>query len=154
MDVLTGMAIMCIVITMAFYMSTSLNGQYSALQSNRLELNDLITLSGSMTCQVSTADEVHEIPNGFELIQKDRSPISYEKSGNQLIRKDDWSSMVVSESLKEMSFDYFESMQGENQEEISGIHLEMDFDGQKMNYHFFRAFNYGERINQLLVREF
>jgi hypothetical protein len=150
MDVLAGMAIMSIVVSMVFYLSTTLNEQYFALQNSRLELNDLLITSNSIICQVNTADEIHEIPDGFEIKSSHSVPIRYKKSGNQLQLVHESSSLVVSENLEELKFDYFQTGEQE-QPLIQGIHLEFLFHGQLIQYHFYKGYDVGERINQQLV---
>lgn len=151
MDVLTGLAIMSIVMSLVFYLSTTLNGQYAALQTNRLELNHLFTLSNSTICQVRAADQIREIPGGFEW-QKDGETIQFILTGNELERRSRFNNQVVCTSVSEMKMTYLDET-GLQPDVLSSVHLIVQFEDQELTFHFYKSYSVADRINAQLMHE-
>jgi len=151
MDVLTGLAIMSIVISLVFYLSTTLNGQYTALQTNRLELNDLFILSNSTICQVRAADEIREIPGGFEL-KVDDEVIGFVRNGNELERRGTQGVQLVTSFVTDLKFDYLNEA-GADPDLLAAIHLSVEFEGEELSFHFYKSYSVSDRINAELIHE-
>jgi hypothetical protein len=154
MDLLAGMAITGIVIGIVFHLSTTVTGQYHALQFNRLELNDLLVTSVGVSCQANTADEIREIPGGFEFVNEGHE-IQMKEQRGQLFLINKNSSTLLLKNISEISVDRDEDTillsLPEELRPITGIHFRTEVMNQPVDLNFYKAYSTSEKINQFLL---
>ena len=152
MDILAGMAITSIVVTMVFYMSSTLSGQYTAYQNSRLELNDLLNASAGMSCQVSAAGKIREIPGGFELLN-DVSTAAYKKADGKLTMYQANTSIDLYDQIEAVTLDGEPDPEDPIRSLVSGIHWQVTVLEQAVELHFYKSYSPADKINQLLLHE-
>lgn len=150
-DVLAGLVIMSIVVSMIFGVFNMVNKQTHDFHQLRLELNELVLMQADLNRQIDACQRIHTIPSGFVLEKQDEA-IRYFIADGQLIRQNDAGREILHPSAKAISFQY----EAVDKEEglITGIAIKTTLRDQEMNAHFFKSYSQAEQINQLLLDEY
>ena len=148
MDILTGMVVMSIVISMVFYLLTASNKQAIDYRKVRIELNDFMLMKSDLKLQVDRAESIEAVPHGFRLIREDQL-LEYIQVDQFLIRKSNMTTDTLNKHLASLKLTLKEDEQSIIPL-ITGIDLIVDLRGQKLNCHIYKDYGIREKINREL----
>lgn len=151
-DVLAGMVIMSIVVTMVFGAFNMVNRQTHDFQKMRLELNDFELMQADLSRQIDLCEHIYEIPAGF-VLEKDQKEIRYFTSEGSLIRQTEESRDVLHPSVARIKLEKQEHPAAQKTL-ITGITVESNFRDQIIAAHFQKAYSQAAIINKTLLHEF
>jgi len=157
MDLLAGMAITGVVIGAVFHLSTTVTGRYHALQFSRLELNDLVIFSATLCQAIQVAEEIREVPGGFELISENTTAI-FKKKEETLLMMTNEGSVSALKNIEQISLERLNEPAGASAQNestpVEGIHVSCLVLNQHTELHFYKEYSPSGKINHYLVNEF
>ena len=145
MDVLMGMVVTSIVISIVFFLLTSVNKQNHEFQKTRLELNDYLILNNLLKRELDLTAEVTEIPNGL-VFKNGLDEIHYQLKENQLIRADENSEKVVYPNCTDLK------ISGKTEYDlITAFDLKVKIQERELTCHFHKDYGKADIINNELL---
>ena len=145
MDVLLGMVVSSLVISIVFFLFTSVSKQNHDFQQVRVELNAYLIMNNVLNRDIDQAEEIYAMPNGF-VLENTTTSINYQLKENQLIRATEQSEEVLFENCTELvSEKYKESAL------IAQLNLKIKIQEREIVCHYHKEYDQAAVINQLLI---
>lgn len=152
-DILTGMVITSIIISMVFYLFTALNKQVADYGSTRNQLNGFLLLKTDLMRQFDQSGGIMAQPNGFDLVSGSTA-ISYFQDGNLLLRKTPYVTDTLSQNLEELTVYLTQDKDGNFTNNVKALTTAVNLNGQVIKSHFYKDFGIIRSINQALLNEY
>lgn len=153
-DVLTGMVISSIIISMVFYLFTALNKQVFGYGNTRNEINTYLLLKTDLKRQFEVnSNSIYGIPGGFS-VKNDSMIINYTKEGELFMRSINLISDTITQHLAELNIQYVNDAKGQPTEYIKSCAVEIQLENQLLSPHFCSNSSLVDEINQQLIHEF
>jgi hypothetical protein len=153
-DILTGMVISSIIISMVFYLFTAMNKQIADYGQMRNEINRYLLLKTDLKRQVEGRQNTAiGIPRGIEITSENRA-LTYKKEGELLIRQQTESTDTLSNYLDDFLIEFIPNPTGELSNLVKEITVKIRLDEQVVAAHFYRSSNLVDEINQALIHVF
>jgi hypothetical protein len=155
MDILTGMVVMSIVVSMVFYLMSATTQQATGYQQIRIELNDYLLLRADLNRKANSAERMEDLPNGFRLSSSSET-VNYLMQENFLIRKSENSLDTLSDQLAEIKKTALDSLSqiSFSNPLLSSVEIKLKLGEQYLFCHLEKDYGITEPINQKLIREF
>ncbi|MBD3639232.1 MAG: hypothetical protein HUJ25_17885 [Crocinitomicaceae bacterium] len=151
-DVLAGMVIMSIVVTMVFGAFNMVNRQTHDFQKMRIELNDFELMESDLSRQVDLCESIYEIPSGF-VLEREGKVIKYLISKGALIRQTEASTDVLHPEVSKITLDKVERL-NMHQPLVTGITVVTNFRDIELLASFNKEYSRADIINKTLLHEF
>ena len=148
MDMLAGMVIMTIVITMVFGVLNSVNKQTIDFQKLRVELNDFMLMESDINRELDESKAIFEIPNGF-VLEQEEGELKYSLNGTNLLRESPISVDTLHRQVKSLKFNF--AANAADGKYIQGIEIKTSLRNQELTAHFFKSRDNRNSINQELL---
>ena len=145
MDVLMGMVVTSLVISVVFFLLTSVNKQNHIFQQVRLELNDYLILNNMVKRELDQTSQVFEVPNGL-VFQSGTESIHYLLKDSQLLRADELSEKVVYENCTGLK-----TATAEENNLVTDFDLKLIIQERELTCHFHKDYGKSELINNTLL---
>jgi len=145
MDVLMGMVVTSIVVSIVFFLLTSVNKQNHDFQKVRLELNDYLILNNLLKRELDQTAKVLEIPKGL-VFQKDNKSIHYVIKEDQLFRADDNSEKMVYPNCSELS-----NLSTTENNLVTDFDIKVKIQERELVCHYHKDYGQAEIINNELL---
>lgn len=153
-DILTGMIITSIVISMVFYLFMSINKQVSTYGHVRNDLNEFLLMKSDLKRQFEkNENQITGIPRGIS-IDGPEIELKYIKEGKYLIRTERNSTDTLTENLKQFDPVFTKNKQGNPTENIKALNVSILMEDQELSCHLIREYGPIEAINNSLLHEF
>lgn len=152
-DILTGMVITSIIISMVFYLFTALNKQVADYGSTRNQLNGFLLLKTDLMRQFDQSGGMVATPKGFDLTSGNSS-ISYMREGNLLLRKTPYLTDTLTQNLEELTLYLTQDKDGNETDNVKALTTAVNLNGQVIKSHFYKDFGLIQSINQALLHEY
>lgn len=155
MDILTGMVVMSIVVSMVFYLMSATTQQATGYQQIRIELNNYLLLRADLNRKALSAERMEDLPNGFRL-SSSKENIDYLAQENFLIRQTEYASDTLSTQLAELKKTALDSISQISffNPLLSSVEIKLKMGEQFLSCHLEKDYGITEPINQKLIREF
>ena len=153
-DILTGMIITSIIISMVFYLFTSVNKQISTYGHVRNDLNAFLLLKSDLKRQFEkNENQILGIPGGIS-IEGPLVQLDYIKEGNLLIRTEKNSTDTLTHQLIQFDPVFVNDKFGNPTQNISQLNVIVQLEDQSLGCHLFRDYGPVTAINNRLLHEF
>ncbi len=153
-DILTGMIITSIIISMVFYLFTSVNKQVYTYGQVRNDLNAFLLMKSDLKRQFEkNENEIVGIPGGISIIGSSID-LNYIKEGNFLIRTEKNSRDTLTTTLTQFEPVFVKNQFGNPTEKISALNVSIQMDEQNLSCYLVREYGPIETINNSLLHEF
>ena len=153
-DILTGMVITSIIISMVFYLFSALNKQMFDYGKTRNELNTFLLLRTDLKRQFNAANNnLIGIPNGISL-DTEIGNFTYLKEGDLLLRKSEFTVDTLSKNLQEFEVLFTKNKNGNPTQNVRAVNLTLTVNQQLLSCHFYKNYGSVEQINKVLLNEF
>ncbi|NOQ74881.1 MAG: hypothetical protein GQ574_22900 [Crocinitomix sp.] len=153
-DIMTGMIITSIIISMVFYLFTSINKQVSTYGNVRNELNEFLLLKSDLKRQFEKSEhKIIGIPGGISILGPSFK-LNYIKEGDLLIRTEKNGTDTLTHHLNEFEPVFVINQLGVSTEKISALNVSVQMDNQELSCHLFREYGPIDAINRSLLHEF
>ncbi|MFT5819680.1 MAG: hypothetical protein ACI8ZM_000905 [Crocinitomix sp.] len=153
-DIMTGMIITSIIISMVFYLFTSINKQVSTYSHVRNDLNEFLLMKSDLKRQFEKNEhEIIGIPGGISIIGPSFK-LNYVKEGGLLIRTEKNSTDTLTHNLNQFEPVFVKNNLGNSTEKISALHVSILMEDQELWCHLVREYGPIEAINRSLLHEF
>lgn len=155
MDVLMGMAIMSLVITMAYYVLTAAQQQLFLFGSARFELSQHLINRHDLKRQFFEASTIHSTQRGFT-INTPSGIISYEQHENFLLRISTHKTDTLWTDLQHIDKEYFRQKTDliTLDSILSGVIITTQNEKKGTRTYLHKPYNNIDIINRELLREF
>jgi uncharacterized protein (DUF3084 family) len=153
-DILSGMVITSIIISMVFYLFVSINKQVAEYGQIHAQLNSFLLLKTDLHRQFDQENtQVNGIPMGF-VCQSIHQKITYQQEGNLLLRKVAKTTDTMVHDLKEMTLEFVKDQNGNLTNEVRELSLKMGIGDRELAAHIYRASSPIIEINESMKNEF
>ncbi len=153
-DVLSGMVITSIIVSMVFYLFTALNKQVAVYGQVRNDLNSFMLMRVDFKRQFELTDkEITGVPFGVSMTG-DSDNLTYVKEDNYLLRITNEITDTLSSSLEEFNVEFIHDKNGEPTNKVKGVNIIVKLDNQNLGCHVYKDYGLIEQINQDLLNEF
>lgn len=153
-DILTGMIITSIIISMVFYLFTSVNKQVATYSHVRNDLNEFLLLKSDLKRQFEKNENtIIGIPGGISIVGPSFE-LNYIKEGDLLIRTEKNGRDILTHHLNEFEPVFVQNNLGNSTEKVSGLNVSVKLDDQELRCHLIREYGPIETINRSLLHEF
>ena len=145
MDVLMGMVVTSIVVSIVFFLLTSVNKQNHEYQTTRLELNDYLILNNLLKRELEQTEKVVEVPNGL-VFMNGEDEIYYQLRDQQLWRADQLSEKEVYPNCNSISI----TAKSDN-DLVRAFDIKVLIQERELICHFHEDYGKAEIINNTLL---
>ncbi len=153
-DILSGMVITSIIISMVFYLFVSINKQVAEYGQIHTQLNSFLLLKTDLQRQFDQENtKVNGMPMGF-VCQSLHQKITYQQEGNLLLRKVAKTTDTMVHDLKEMTLEFVKDQNGNITNEVSELRLKMGIGDRELAAHIYRASSPIIEMNEIMKHEF
>lgn len=153
-DILSGMVITSIIISMVFYLFVSINKQVAEYGQIHTQLNSFLLLKTDLQRQFNQENtKVNGIPQGIVCNTIDQK-ITYQQEGNLLLRKVAKTTDTMVHDLKEMKVEFVKDQKGNLTNEVSELGLKMGIGDRELGVHIYRSSSPIIEMNELMKNEF
>lgn len=153
-DVLTGMIITSIIMSMVFYLFTALNKQVADYGQVRTDLNGYLLLRSDLERQFDSNDKtITGVPGGILLRSKEQE-LTYLKEGDYLLRLTPTSEDTLSKNITDFKVSFFKDKFGKSTDLVKEIELKISMNEQELTCELHKEAGLAEFINQQLLHEF
>ena len=152
-DMITGMVIMSIIITLVFYIFSGFNQQIHSYANAKSDIISLNLLKCELEQAVFNSDKIVEKPNGFSLISE-KPEVAYLLKGTELLKQMNLNIEPVYDEVKTIEIESFNNSGSFQEEElISGISLRVSIKEKDLNLYLYKQYSNQEQINFSILNE-
>jgi len=145
-DVMSGMVIISIVMSMTFFLMSSVNKQTHDFQQLKLKVNQLVLIQNDLKRQIELSEQLTEIPHGFE-VQLDQQELTYVQEGELLIRRMNLEVDTLHENMISLQTKTCNTQTNQ----VNEVSLNLDLDGFELNLRFMKEYGAAHTINNMLL---
>lgn len=155
MDVLMGMAIMSIVIVMAYYVMTAAQQQMHLFGSTRYKLTQHVIHQQDLKRNFFETNSIKNLNNGFE-IERSNESITYQLKENNLLRIVNQKTDTLWNEVHEIQKEFYTNHSNEitTDSVLKSVTVKTNFENLTLHTHLYKQYDNVSTINQLLIREF
>ncbi len=149
MDLLAGMVIMSIIVSMIFYLLMQTNQQISLFQNTRNKMITFNLLMSDISRQVEAANKIIKVPNGFKAVYSDKE-IYYFQKQNYLIRNEGFKYDTLTSELDNIET-FTVDIENKSEEMLNNIGINLYIGNKRLKLYIYKSYDRTEYINTKLL---
>ncbi len=153
-DMITGMVIMSIIISLVFYIFSSFNSQIQLYTISKSNIIALELLKVELDNQILHSEKIIEIPSGFIVINSAKK-VRYKKIRESLLRTNNLVEENIHNDLIEIDLEMLNDQNRivSKEERICGISLKIKVGSKDLNLYLYKEYSNQEKINFSILNE-
>jgi hypothetical protein len=150
-DMITGMVIMSIIISLVFYIFSNFNSQVQSYTHSRSDIIALNLLKVELENKMSSAEKVIERPGGFAILDG-KSEVNYTLIDQSLHRIIHLNEDIIYDQINTIEISKNQTIP--NQEErVSKISIDLSLGAKTLKLYFIKNDSHQEKINHSILNE-